>query len=518
MPNPNSIEEASGGIRAQEINHSRLRAFLLAILVTLPMPMVLAQETSHPQAAEIEGVVRDAAGKPVAGASVLLREEGRSSSAQTKTNDDGAFVFLSISAGMYAVKVEKSGFRDTTEDSIKLAPAEKKHCDVNLIPEEASASASSTADSSLNGIKLDDSPNFTVAGISDSAGSGGHGSETRMRTGDVLAQETVKLESGGPDNIPTAAGQLSRAREQVESKLANGKALSEKEEASLRHSLGDLDERLDDPLAAEREYERAAGLDPSEENYFAWGAELLLHRAGAPAIEVFGKGARRHPDSARMLAGLGAALYSGGSAEEAAQRLCEASDIEPASPAPYLFLGKIQEASPAPLPCAEQRLARFAHDQPANALANYYYALALWKRSRSAAEGSDSSDVLQHAQALLEKSCAIDPKLDVAYLQLGNLHFALGAFEEAVAAYKKAVATNPVGSEAHYRLGLAYKRLGENAKAQSEFDQYKQLDKTEAVTTERQRRELRQFLFVLKDQPVTGPSSEQLRPLPVVSK
>src|SRR5208283_4636355 len=260
MPNPNSIEEASGGIRAQEINHSRLRAFLLAILVTLPMPMVLAQETSHPQAAEIEGVVRDAAGKPVAGASVLLREEGRSSSAQTKTNDDGAFVFLSISAGMYAVKVEKSGFRDTTEDSIKLAPAEKKHCDVNLIPEEASASASSTADSSLNGIKLDDSPNFTVAGISDSAGSGGHGSETRMRTGDVLAQETVKLESGGPDNIPTAAGQLSRAREQVESKLANGKALSEKEEASLRHSLGDLDERLDDPLAAEREYERAAGL------------------------------------------------------------------------------------------------------------------------------------------------------------------------------------------------------------------------------------------------------------------
>jgi len=207
-----------------------------------------------------------------------------------------------------------------------------------------------------------------------------------------------------------------------------------------------------------------------------------------------------------MLAGLGAALYTSGSADEAAQRLCEASDLEPANPPPYLFLGKMQEAASGPLPCAEQKLARFAQDQPEDAFANYYYALALWKRNR----GSENSDALKHAEALLEKASMFDPKLDAAYLQLGNLHFERGAFEEAVAAYQKAIATNPAGSEAHYRLGLAFKRIGQEAKAQREFDQYKQLDKTETATIERQRRELRQFLFVLKDQP----KAPQPNPLP----
>jgi tetratricopeptide (TPR) repeat protein len=552
---------------------SRL-ALLLAALMSWPMSSALAQDASQLQAAQVEGIVRDSAGKAVAGASVRLQEEGGSNPAETKTNADGAFVFLAVRAGTYTVKLEKSGFRDAIEESVKLAPAEKKHCDFVLRTSAESSALPSTAHSSSPAaIELDDRPNFTVAGITDSTGAGGHGSETRLRTGEALAKETLNLASGESKEAPTAApkagaighdthasesvlhaallqsprsfeanhklgefyfhsercseavplleaayhanpgdhpnaldlalafkacGEFAQAREQVDQMLRseNEKQLGKQDEADLRRLLGDLDEKLEDPLAAVREYERAAGLDSSEQNYFAWGAELLLHRAAAPAIEVFGRGVRLHPDSARMLAGLGAALYTSGSAEEAAQRLCDASDLEPANPAPYLFLGKIQEAASAPLPCAEQKLARFAQDQPASALANYYYALALLKRNR----GSENPDTLEHAKALLEKSSAIDPKLDLAYLQLGNLYLSRGALPEALAAYQKAVAANPVGSEAHYRLGLTYKRVGEEAKAQREFENYKRLDKTEAATIERQRRELRQFLFILKDQ------------------
>ena len=347
-----------------------------------------------------------------------------------------------------------------------------------------------------------DRPSFIVAGITDSTGAGGHGSETRMRTGEVLAKETLNLESSESKRTPTAA-EAAQARERINQMLAK-KDLGKHEEAELRRSLGDLDEKLEDPLGAVREYERAAGLDSSEPNYFAWGADLLLHRAAAPAIEVFGRGVRLHPNSARMLAGLGAALYASGSADEAAQRLCEASDLEPANSAPYLFLGRMQEAAAAALLCAEQKLARFAHNQPGNALANYYYALALWKQGR----GSENSDSLRHAEALLEKAAAIDPKLDAANLQLGNLYFARGALPEALAAYQKAIASNPEGSAAHYRLGLTYKRMGEEAKAQSEIEQYKQLEKNEAAMIERQRREVRQFLFVLKDQPDSHAISE----------
>lgn len=540
-------------------------ALLFAGFLSFLTPLMRAQDIKQPERAQFEGIVRDSAGQPVAAVSVFLQAEGRSSLAETTTNAGGTFVFAPIPAGTYVVTLKKPGFRAAKVDAVNLAPTEKKHCEFVL----QALGESEPAPGALSSVQLDDRPNFTVAGVTDSTGSGGHGSETRMRTGEALAKETLNLKSGESEVRPgvpnagaadkeahlqeralrasllqnprsfeanhglgeiyfhsgkyreaipfltaayqvnrkdygnaldllmalKASGEFSRAHDQTEQMLADERDLDKRSEASLRRALGDLDERLDDSLSAVREYERAAALDSSEENYFAWGAELLLHRATAPATNVFGRGFRLHPNSARMLAGLAAALYTSGSADEAAQRLCQASDLDPANPAPYLFLGKMQESSSTPLPCAEQKLARFAQDQPQNALANDYYALALWKRHR----GSMSSETLDKAKALLEKAAAIDPKLDSANVQLGNLYFARGLLQEAVSAYEKAIVTNSSNSEAHYRLGLTYKQLGEKAKAQREFEEYKQLDKTEAEATERRRRDLRQFLFVLQD-------------------
>ena len=117
---------------------------------------------------------------------------------------------------------------------------------------------------------------------------------------------------------------------------------AQKDQAELHHLLGDIEEKSGNPLEAVREYQRAAELDPSEPYFFDWGSELLLHRAVEPAIEVFNKGNRLFPHSARMLVALGVAWYSNGSYDQAAQRLCEASDLNPGDPKAYLFLGKIQ--------------------------------------------------------------------------------------------------------------------------------------------------------------------------------
>ena len=162
----------------------------------------------------------------------------------------------------------------------------------------------------------------------------------------------------------------------------------------------------------------------------------------------------------------------------------------------------MQEAVSTPLPCVEGKLERFSKDQPANALANYYYALALWKRER----GAQTSDTSRRAEALLQRAAAIDPKFDSAYLQLGDLYSARAEWPAALASYEKAVATNPASSQNRYRLGLTYRRMGEEVKAQHEFEKYKELERKEADQVERQRRELRQFLFVLKDAPAVGPS------------
>jgi tetratricopeptide (TPR) repeat protein len=112
----------------------------------------------------------------------------------------------------------------------------------------------------------------------------------------------------------------------------------------------------------------------------------------------------------------------------------------------------------------------------------------------------DSPAALAHIEALLQKAAATDPHFDLANLQLGNIYFAQGALPEALSAYQTAVATNPSNSDAHYRLGLSYKRLGQETNAEREFREYKRLDETETARIDRQRREVRQFLFVLKDQ------------------
>jgi tetratricopeptide (TPR) repeat protein len=435
----------------------------------------------------VEGIVRDSAGEPVASAIVRLAEKDHPNPSEVTTKADGTFTFTVHQAGTYTVISKKPGLQDATSESIALAAGEHRHLDLVLGKLNADNSSPSTA------MEFEDKPNFTVAGISDSTAAGGHGSDASLRTSETLAKETLVLKSAEPAKKPN--GDLAQVREQIR------KLLAKDNKAELHRSLGDVEEQLGDPLAAVREYEQAARMDPSESNYFDWGTELLIHKTVRPALEVFTKGVSLHPKSARMLAGLGAALYASGSYDEAAQRLCDASDLTPTDSGPYLFLGKMEKAAPEPLPCVDQKLARFVQNQPENAQAHYYYAMALWKRFRKSESQADVAQV----ETEFKKAIALDPKLGEADFQLGILYATRGEFEQEMAAYKAAIAANPNLGEAHYRLGLAYKRTGEQVKAQEEFQLYEKIEKTEAAAVERERRELRQFLVVLKDQP-TAPN------------
>jgi tetratricopeptide (TPR) repeat protein len=429
----------------------------------------------------VSGTVRNSAGNPVADASVFFEEKATAASVETKTKTDGTFSFLALRPGTYTVRAEKAGMRAPASASLLLSLGEKKQVDLVLESSAASQSSSPSAEKSAGtsaAMEFDDKPSFTVAGVTDWTNVGGHGSDTKLRTSESLAKETATLKSGDSSEAFAAVSEAARA-------------------ADSHRLAGDRAEHSGDPLAAVREYEQAVRLYPSEQNYFVWGTELLLHRAIKPAAEVFTKGSAAHSKSARMLAGLGAALYAGGAYADASRRVCEASDLQPADPTPYLFLGRMEKAAPDPLPCVEQKLARFAHDQPANALGNYYYAISLWKRGR----GSENSANLQQAEALLQKAIADDPKLDEAYVQLGVLYSARGNFPEAIGAYKKAIEVNPESGEAHYRLALAYKRVGQDEKSEQELQLYKQADKSETAAIDQQRREIRQFLIILQDQP-----------------
>jgi lipopolysaccharide biosynthesis regulator YciM len=358
-----------------------------------------------------------------------------------------------------------------------------------------------------------DETQFTVAGVTDPTNLGGHGSDTVVRTKEALAKDAAALGSDATAaRLPASAdsraayelarsyadaGQYDRAGASVRNLLDQEKAgqrLSQQDQAALHHLLADVEEKLNDPVEAVRQYQLAAGLDPSEANLFDWAAEMLMHHAPEPAIAVLTKGNRLFPHSVRMLAGLGVAWYEHGSYDQAAMRLCEASDLNPKDPNPYLFLGKMLGAETAQSGGMAERLERFARLQPENAQANYYFAVSLWKQRR---DPGDTKNLVQ-VESLLQKAVRLDPKLAAAHLQLGILYADRKDFPKAIAAYQKAAEADPRLAEPHYRLVQAYKRTGETQKAQQELQLYEQISRQGVVEIERQRHELRQFVYTLQ--------------------
>lgn len=460
---------------------------LAALIASLSAAGAMAQNSSiqKPEPVTIQGTVRNSAGEPVMSATVLAREQNSTDRAEAKTSADGAFSLTVGHTGTYLIRAEKKELQ-SRNILVTLSVGEKKQLDfiidaANSGPVPSSVSSQSPRSSpGLAPIEFDDKPNFTVAGVTDWSNAGTHGSDIRARTSEALTKETVALKSS--ESVENSAG------------------ASESAEKAEAHRLrAETKERTGDSLGAVREYEQAALLNPSERNYFEWGTELLVHKAAVPAAEVFTKGSAKYPNSSRMLAALGTALYAAGSYDDAARRLCEASDLRPSDPAAYLLLGTMEKASAASLPCSEPRLARFARQQPESALANYYYAVALWKKAR----GSTDAATFREVEARLQKAVAIDPKFGEAYVQLGIAEADRGDTNKAIQAYTKAIEVSPRLGEAHYGLSLAYKRMGEETKAHQEFQTYEQIQKTEAAAIDREHRELRQFLIILKNEPAS---------------
>ena len=278
--------------------------------------------------------------------------------------------------------------------------------------------------------------------------------------------------------------------------------LAHRPSADMYRLAGEVDEKLGDPLSAVHEYEQAAKLNPSEQNYFEWGSELLLHRAVWQAQEVFRKGVDAYPTSVRMQTAMGTALFAGARYDAAALRLCRASDLDPSDPNPYIFMGKIQMAAPNSLACVEPKLERFVRQQPDSSIANYMYAMSILKHQ----EQVPDKQAVQQAEGLLTKSVTIDPKCSEAYLQLGIIASSQRSFDTAIDFYKKAIAADPELADAYYRLGVAYDRTAQSAKAKEEFQLHDQIKQKQAEAIERQRQGVKQFLIVLSEQP-GGPAA-----------
>jgi tetratricopeptide (TPR) repeat protein len=270
-------------------------------------------------AQSVDGIVRNTSGQTISGVTVSLTSGGLRT--PSVTDSTGHYRLPRLHGGTYTLHAEISGYVAANSGPFVLGETESKKIDLTLKALEA---------------EFYDEPNFVVAGVTDPTAHGGHGSDTLLRSTEILTKEAA--------------------------------------------SLGDAAKNEQNALEAVRSYQRAAEQNPSEPAYFDWASELLTHRATVPAIEVFAKGVRLFPGSTRMLLGLAVAWYTNGSDEKAQEYFFAACDLNPADPTPYLFLGKVQSAAILHSNGYLTRLERFARLHPENAVANYYYAASLWQQ------------------------------------------------------------------------------------------------------------------------------------------
>jgi len=520
-----------------------LCGFVAALLLAGPHAGVGQRSPGY----TIRGTVADSSHAPAAGAKVHLERDDQGLKREATSGSDGAFVLEGLTAGTYTVAAEKG---DESSRGVHVGIADRDAASIQLILDQKRSVG--VTNPSSQAMEFADNPNFTIAGVTDWTAAGGHGSDVSLRTSEALNRETLKLR---PDNgihasqhtareeererqlrkalaaepqsfdanrelgalylrqgrYPEAGPLLQKAYEANAADAANETdlalalketgelasarrhvehVLSRADSADAHRAAGTIYEASGDPLRAVHEFTLAVQMQPSEENYFAWGEELLQHRAVLQSREVFEQGVKLYPKSARLITSLGAALFAAALYNQSAARLCEASDLDPHNPAPYQFMGKIEIVAPHFDSCMDARLARHAELDPDDSLANYFYAMDLWKQRGPALGATTQTRV----ESLLTKAVTLDAKCSDGYLQLGNLKSSEKDYRAAVEFYTKAIDADPQSSEAHYRLGVAYDRLGERDKAKDEFAAHDAINRQQAVETERQRKEIKQFV------------------------
>ena len=290
-------------------------------------------------------------------------------------------------------------------------------------------------------------------------------------------------------------GKLNEAR-QVTQQLVKQQDTSE-----LHSLLGQIDEKDEKFVDAANDFETAAHMDPSEDNLFDWGSEMLLHRTYEPAITIFQQASLRYPKSPRLLIGLGLALYSRGKYDDAVRALITAADLNPTDPRCYLFLSKAYDSSPNQVDEVIERFHRYSELRPTDAWAQYYYAMSLWKGKRAGGSNVD----LQTVQSLLQKSIALDGAIPESHMQLGDLYAGEHEYDKSIPEYVRALELNPNLSDAHYRLGTDYVHVGQKDQAQKEFAVYQKLRADHLAEVDKERAAVQQFVYSEKGTASTKP-------------
>ena len=280
-----------------------------------------------------------------------------------------------------------------------------------------------------------------------------------------------------------------------EARLLLQQLIASHDSAELHSLLGEVEERSGNYVASAGQYEQAARMEPNEENILNWGTEFLLHQTFEPAVQIFKAGLARFPQSARLLDGLGIALYGLDRFDEAARSFFRASDLDPSDALPVTFAGTAYDNLSSPIAAeARFRLQNFLIADANNAAVRYYYGMCLWKIN----EKEPQPELPGQIESLLKQSLEIDPHYADAHTLLGTLYFREQRYPEAIAEYEQALKTNPNEPSVHYHLAQSLRRTGDKARADQELITFERL-RQQQERANGQRNEIKLFVYTMRN-------------------
>jgi tetratricopeptide (TPR) repeat protein len=178
------------------------------------------QDQDRAYSATLQGSVRDSRGRPVIAATVYLQAKSGTLARTASTDSEGNYRFSALREGAYTLRAEKAGYSEATFDSCVLGRKEEKRIDLTL----ESARASEPKSASVTTPEFFDGPEFTVAGVTEAANPGGHGSDALLRSAETLERETVSLSKESLSNshlAPSSAAKEDSLREAVRCEPGN---------------------------------------------------------------------------------------------------------------------------------------------------------------------------------------------------------------------------------------------------------------------------------------------------------
>jgi len=286
-------------------------------------------------------------------------------------------------------------------------------------------------------------------------------------------------------------------------------------EAEIHTLLARADEGSGLFTQASREYQIAATAEPSEDNLFGTGYELILAGRAADAATAFLSGVQKYPHSITLLIGVGTAEFLEGQTSDSVATFLQATDTDPSDPRPYALLSSAFGRSGVESEKVRASFKRFLDLAPENARANYFYALTLLA-GRGSDKGSKKDDNdkkndgsaldIDRVEGLFKRAILLDPNFAKAHFQLGVLYADRGEYDRAVHEYEASVRLAPDFNEAHYRLARAYRRAGSMELAAHEmqlFQNARERQASETGTAEN----IEQFISVMNrpgPQPAAG--------------